>query len=93
MLNRSRYGYKKSSARTIPYSGESVLFSTGHSDKMDSGLAVATVSSIGYLGFLIGPPLIGHISHAISLHYTFAVIACVGVIVAVAATRLPIHKQ
>jgi MFS family permease len=65
----------------------------GHSDKMDSGLAVATVSSIGYLGFLIGPPLIGHISHAISLHYTFAVIACVGVIVAVAATRLPIHKQ
>lgn len=69
------------------------FFSIGHSDKMDSGLAVATVSSIGYLGFLIGPPLIGHISHAISLHYTFAVIACVGVIVAVAATRLPIHKQ
>ena len=65
----------------------------GHSDKMDSGLAVATVSSVGYLGFLIGPPVIGHVSHAISLHYTFAAVACVGLLVAIGASRLPIHQK
>lgn len=65
----------------------------GRSEKMDSGLAVATVSSIGYLGFLIGPPVIGHISHAISLHYTFAVIACFGLLVSIGAARLPIRKK
>jgi len=60
---------------------------------MDSGLAVATVSSVGYLGFLIGPPVIGHVSHAISLHYTFAAVACVGLLVAIGASRLPIHQK
>lgn len=61
----------------------------GRSEKMDSGLAVATVSSLGYLGFLLGPPLIGHVSHAITLRYTFAVIACVGLLLAAGALRLP----
>ena len=65
----------------------------GHSEKMDSGLAVATVSSIGYLGFLVGPPVIGHLAHAITLHYTFAAIACVGLVVSAGVSLLPLGKK
>jgi hypothetical protein len=31
---------------------------------MSSGVAIAAVSTIGYLGFLIGPPLVGFLSSA-----------------------------
>lgn len=34
---------------------------------MSEGAGVATVSGLGYLGFLVGPPVIGLISEASSL--------------------------
>jgi MFS family permease len=57
------------------------LFShAGKSATMSSGVAIAAVSTIGYLGFLIGPPLIGFLSSAIGLRYTyFLVVALAGV--------------
>lgn len=61
----------------------------GHSTKMNSALAVTTVASVGYLGFLLGPPVIGHLAKAISLHYTFAVIALMGIVLMVGALRFP----
>lgn len=61
----------------------------GHSSKMGSAMAVTTVASVGYLGFLVGPPCIGHLANAISLHYTFAVIALFGLVLVAGATRLP----
>lgn len=61
----------------------------GHSTKMNSAMAVTTVASVGYLGFLLGPPVIGHLAKAISLHYTFAVIAMVGLVLVVGAMRFP----
>jgi MFS family permease len=54
----------------------------------DAGTAVATVSTIGYLGLLVGPPLVGGIAQATSLRVSFAVLAAVAVAVAAAATRL-----
>lgn len=60
---------------------------------MNSGIAVATVSSIGYLGFLIGPPMIGYLAHSISLHYTFGVIGLLGLGLAVLAVRLQFNKH
>lgn len=64
----------------------------GHSESMSSAMAVTTVASVGYLGFLLGPPVIGHISHAISLHYTFGIMACVGLVLALGAMRLNLGK-
>ncbi len=61
----------------------------GHSTKMNSALAVTTVASVGYLGFLLGPPVIGHLAHAISLHYTFAIIAAVGLVLLLGALHFP----
>ncbi len=60
----------------------------GNSKTMSSGMALAAVSSIAYMGFLIGPPAIGHVAHAISLHYTFAVIGGVGILISVRASLL-----
>jgi MFS family permease len=54
----------------------------------DAGTAVATVTTIGYLGLLVGPPLVGGIAQATSLRVSFAVLAVIAAAVAVAATRL-----
>ena len=61
----------------------------GHSTRMNPGTALATVSSIGYLGFLLWPPVIGHLSQAITLHWTFAIVAFFGLLIALGASRLP----
>ena len=47
--------------------------------------ALATLASLGYSGFLIGPPLIGIISHASSLRLGLGVVACLGVPLALLA--------
>ncbi|MBW7889603.1 MAG: MFS transporter [Chitinophagaceae bacterium] len=50
----------------------------GRSDKVSSGVALASVSTIGYLGFLFGPPLIGLVAHQLNLRWSFSIIACLG---------------
>ena len=50
----------------------------GKSGNMPPGLALAAVSTISFLGFLIGPPLIGFIAQAASLRWSFTVIAALG---------------
>jgi MFS family permease len=54
----------------------------------DAGPAVATVTTIGYLGLLVGPPLVGGIAQATSLRISFVVLAAIAVAVAIAARRL-----
>ncbi len=60
----------------------------GRSATMPAGLALAAVSSVSFLGFLVGPPLIGFISQASGLRVAFAVIAIVGLFPAVLAGRI-----
>ncbi len=50
----------------------------GRSTAMSASTALATVSTIGFLGFLIGPPLIGFIAQAAGLRLAFALIAVLG---------------
>jgi MFS family permease len=52
-----------------------LVFSTaGKISAMGHGPAITSVSTIGYLGFLSGPPLIGFISHAINMRVSFLLI-------------------
>jgi MFS family permease len=44
-----------------------VFAAGGRIPSVNAGVGVATVSGIGYLGFLIGPPLIGFVSEVTSL--------------------------
>jgi MFS family permease len=66
-----------------------MVYSTvGKSKVMSPGVAIAAVSTIGYLGFLFGPPFIGFIAQATSLRVSFGFIAIMGTMIAVIATRI-----
>ena len=56
--------------------------SAGRSKVMSAGVAIAAVSTIGFFGFLIGPPLIGMIAGISSLRVSFVVIAVMGLSIA-----------
>lgn len=64
-----------------------VYSAAGKSKVMSPGVALAAVSTIGFFGFLLGPPLIGFIAGATSLRISFTIIAAMGLAVAVVATR------
>lgn len=50
----------------------------GKSKGANSGQTLASISTIGYLGFLVVPPLIGFVAQATSLRISFAIIAICG---------------
>lgn len=65
-----------------------VLFSTaGAVERGRADHAVAAVSTMGYTGVLVGPPLVGFVAEATSLATAFALIAVLVLSVAAAATR------
>ena len=59
-----------------------VYSEAGKSKKLSPGLALAVVSSIGFFGFLAGPPLIGLVAGVSSLRVSFIIIAAMGISVA-----------
>jgi MFS family permease len=57
-----------------------------------SASAVATVTTLGYVGLLVGPPLVGGVAQLVSLRGSFLVLAALAAAVAAAATRLRITR-
>jgi MFS family permease len=55
-----------------------VLSQAGKTKTMPAPAAIAAVSTTGYFGFLLGPPLIGWIAGVSSLRVSFLVIAIMG---------------
>jgi predicted MFS family arabinose efflux permease len=51
--------------------------------------AIATVSSVGYLGFVAGPPLVGSIAHTMSLSWALGVVVLGALLLAWGARRIP----
>lgn len=64
-----------------------VYGAAGRSPKMSPGLALAAVSTVGFLGFLLGPPVIGWIAEVANLRYSFALIAVLGFCIALLASK------
>ena len=60
----------------------------GKNGRMPAGMALAAVSSIGFFGFLFGPPVIGFIAQASSLQWSFAVVAVLGLSTTFLAGRI-----
>lgn len=54
----------------------------GKHPTIPTGEALTAVSSVSFLGFLIGPPVIGHISQLFGLQFSFAFIGMFGVLIA-----------
>jgi MFS family permease len=59
----------------------------------ERGSAVATVTTLGYLGFLVGPPLVGGIAELTSLRGSFAVLALLAVALVAATPRLGLQGR
>jgi MFS family permease len=65
-----------------------VYSAAGRHSKIPAGIALATVSSVSFLGFLMGPPLIGYISEVAGLRYSFAVIGIFGLGISLMVSRV-----
>lgn len=75
-------------ACTVP----TVYSLAGQHKTINPGVALAMVSSISFLGFLLGPPLIGYIAELFDLRYSYALFAVFGYILAVMVTRINLFK-
>ncbi|MGO3240307.1 MAG: MFS transporter, partial [Sphingobacteriaceae bacterium] len=58
-----------------------------------AGVALALVSSISFLGFLLGPPLIGYIAELFNLRYSFALVSLFGLAMLIMTSRLKVFKR
>lgn len=65
-----------------------VYSAAGKSKVFSPGVALAAVSTIGFLGFLIGPPLIGIVAGFSSLQVSFSLIALMGLMIVALAAKV-----
>ncbi len=62
----------------------------GKNPKVAPGIALTTVASVSFLGFLMGPPLIGYIAELSSLQYSFALIGVFGFVITILVSKLKV---
>ncbi len=71
----------------------SVYSAVGQVSTVAPSIALSFVSSISFLGFLMGPPLIGYIAEAFDLRYSDGLGACFGILLAVVAGQMEIFRS
>jgi MFS family permease len=65
-----------------------VYSAAGKSKTLSPGIALTAVSSLGFMGLLIGPPIIGFIAEATSLRISFLAITIMSLAVVAFSSRL-----
>ncbi|MCC5670318.1 MFS transporter [Nostoc sp. CHAB 5784] len=60
----------------------------GHTPGMTPSLAIAAVTTAGYFGFLLGPPLIGFTADLLTLRAALGIVVILSVIIAVLAPKV-----
>ena len=60
----------------------------GKSKQQSASAALAAVSTISFLGFLLGPPVIGFIAEASSLQWAFGLVALLGLAASLLSARI-----
>lgn len=65
-----------------------VFSMAGKVKHMSGGPAIAGVSTIGYFGFLIVPPMVGFIAEQFNLRWSFAIIALFGALITFLVSEL-----
>jgi MFS family permease len=60
----------------------------GKSTTMAKGPAIAAVSTVGYFGFLVVPPMVGYVAQALNLRWSFAVITTLGALIVWMASKI-----
>lgn len=64
-----------------------VYSAVGKSKKLSPGIALAAVSTLGFLGLLLGPPIIGLVAGATSLRISFSLLALMALSVTFLASK------
>ena len=65
-----------------------VFRAAGNRSKTDAGSAIAAMATLGYGGFLVGPPVVGWFAQVSSLPIALSVVVVLGVTIAVMAGHL-----
>jgi MFS family permease len=60
----------------------------GQSKTLSNGSALTSISTIGYLGFLIVPPMVGFISEFLNMKWAFLIMACLGGLMIVMVNKI-----
>jgi MFS family permease len=60
----------------------------GRTPGVEPSQALTAVSSVSFLGFLIGPPVIGYVAHSVGLQMSFAIIGVFGIGIAFLVSRV-----
>ncbi|MGE8431647.1 MFS transporter [Chryseobacterium joostei] len=71
----------------------SVYSTVGKVSKVAPSIALSFVSSISFLGFLMGPPLIGYIAEWFDLRYSYGLFACFGILLAIMAGQMKVFRS
>ncbi len=53
----------------------------GRTETMATSAALAAVSTVGFTGFLIGPPLIGLVAHEVGLRWALSIVIVLGLVI------------
>src|SRR5690606_29397137 len=64
-----------------------VYSAVGKSKTLSPGVAISAVSTLGFLGLLLGPPIIGLVAGATSLRVSFALMALMGILVTILSSK------
>jgi MFS family permease len=60
----------------------------GKNPTVPAGEALTIVSSVSFLGFLMGPPVIGYVAELFGLRFSFAFIGIFGILIALMVSRI-----
>ncbi|MEF9478557.1 MFS transporter [Chryseobacterium sp. 1B4] len=71
----------------------SVYSTVGKVSTVAPSIALSFVSSISFLGFLMGPPLIGYIAESFDLRYSYGLFACFGILLAIMAGQMKVFRN
>ena len=72
-----------------------VFSAVAQSKVMAAPVAIAAVSTLGFVGLLIGPPLVGFVAGVAGLPVSFIILATVGITVSILAKKIQydMHKE
>ena len=71
----------------------SIYSTAGQKTKIPPSIALTIVSSTGFLGFLLGPPVIGYIAGVTNLRYSYALIGILGICIVALASRIKVLSE
>ena len=52
------------------------------------GAAIAAASSVGYLGFMVGPPVVGSLAGVVGLRVALALVVVAGTVISLSASEV-----